>query len=226
MTILTIARDHPHYPTLFRGMPQEPVSFQALGNLDLLNSRCVAVIGTRSPSEGGYQRAFDVAAVLARVGYTIVSGLAAGIDTAAHQGALSVPGGRTIAVLATTINRADIYPKQNLPLAWAIAERGGLLISEYTTREYAPKRFFERDRLQSALSRVVIPVQCGVRSGTRHTVAAARSQQRTVIIPSIMVNEYQANTLQYEGIIDLAEQGIPTFDDDAELLAMVEQCFI
>ncbi|MGI6206068.1 MAG: DNA-processing protein DprA [Anaerovoracaceae bacterium] len=153
------------------------------GNLALLETPSAAVIGTRKPSAGSLDFDRRLAKELVRNGRTVISGLAAGCDTAAHMAALgSTDGrrgrGRTIAVLPCGFD--NIYPKSGAPLAERIAGSGaGLLISAYRPDESVERfRLIERDELTAALSDVVIAVQCGRKSGTMHTVKAAAAMKR------------------------------------------------
>jgi len=189
-----------HYPEMLRNYHKAPQAIYYKGDHALFNAPCIAIIGTREPTELGKNIAYRIAQFFAREGYTIVSGLARGIDTAAHRGTLSVAGGRTIAILGTSLR--NIYPRENTQLAHEIAERG-LLYTEYDTDTYEPKRFFERDHLQAAQSIAVIPVQAGADSGTLHTVRSAIKQKRKLLIPQPVQADYEQYPERYRGIMDL-----------------------
>ena len=138
----------------------------------------MAIVGTRKPTPYGIEVAFDFAEKLARRGVVIVSGLAYGIDTAAHRGALHA-GGTTIAVMAHGLD--TVYPRGNTRLAESIIDKGGALISEYEQGTEAMKhRFLERNRIVSGLADIVIVVEAGERSGTLRTVAEALEQGKEV----------------------------------------------
>jgi DNA processing protein len=180
-----------------------PEYLHCLGDISLLDSPCVAVIGTREPTERGYKIAHSIAAHLAELGCTIVAGLALGCDTAAHEGALSV-GGKTIAALGTPLEQR--YPVKNVGLKQRIVEQGGLLITEYDTEAGDGQwgtRLYQRDLIQAAIAHVVIPVQAGKKSGTLHTVGAAIKLKRPVVAP---VPGKDVETDKYDGIIRLLER--------------------
>lgn len=142
----------------------EPAVFYA-GNLDLLKRPAVSVIGAREVSPEGYARAQRIARELARAGVTVVSGLAKGVDTAAHTGAISV-GGPTAAVIGTPLDK--VYPAENTELQDEIA-REFLLISQFPrgTRTF-PSDFPKRNRLMAAVTDASIIVEASDTSGTLH----------------------------------------------------------
>ncbi|MCA9277246.1 MAG: DNA-protecting protein DprA [Phycisphaerales bacterium] len=135
-----------------------------------------AVIGTREPTEFGAKTGFRIASRLAEAGIPVVSGLAIGCDTVAHEGCLSV-GGKTAAVMAHGLD--TVHPAKNRGLAVRVVEEGGILLSEYPPGvEARPNRFIERDRLQSAMSRAVVVIETDIKGGTMHTVGYAKQQHR------------------------------------------------
>jgi len=143
---------------------------------------CVAIVGTRESSHYGHVMARKLAKTIAKSGYTIVSGLARGTDTEAHCGALEVPRGKTIAVLAWM---NPIYPPENVELAKDIVARGTLLSESYLKPSskfgrLTPGKFVERNRITSGISRCVIAVESGKEGGTVHQVRIALSQGRKV----------------------------------------------
>jgi len=145
-------------------------------------SDCVAIVGTRELSHYGHIMARKLAKTIAKSGYTIVSGLARGTDTEAHCGALEVPRGKTIAVLAWM---DPIYPPENVELAKDIVARGALLSERYLKPsskfgKLTPGKFVERNRITSGISRCVIAVESGKEGGTVHQVRIALSQGRKV----------------------------------------------
>lgn len=167
------------FPELLRKIPNPPLLLFYLGNWSALIDRpTVAVIGTREPSTYGLKWGRRIAEVLGEQGFTIVSGLAEGCDTAAHQGALDA-GTPTVAFLAHGFGR--IYPKVNEGLAEKIVEDGGCMVTEYLPNT-PPRRssFVERDRLQSGSSRGIVVVETDVEGGTMHTVGFAKSQRRLI----------------------------------------------
>lgn len=166
----------------------------------------IAIIGTRQPTELGRRVARVLARTYTQWGWIVVSGLALGIDTAAHEGALDVRGGKTIAILGTCLER--ISPAVNRPLARRIIEQGGLVLSPYGPEHPFERRdFMQRDALQAALAEVVIPVQAGIGSGTLHTVHAAQQMERPVWVPKPFRQDYEAYPDTYAGLVALVQEG-------------------
>lgn len=156
------------------------------GDLSVASRKSVAIIGTREPSSEGEMASRYFAKTLAKKGINIVSGLAIGCDTAAHKGAIEVQG-TTIAALGGGLD--NVYPPENLELANAIVETGGLLISEYPIGvETSPYFLVARDRLQATLSQAVLVIQTDVDGGTLHAVKAA-----SVVGKPIFAVEYKNN---------------------------------
>jgi len=155
------------------------------GTWELVETRCVAVVGSRKPSEEGIARASRLARELVARDLTVVSGLAAGIDTAAHREAIAA-GGRTIAVIGTPLGQ--VYPKENRELQEKIATRF-LLISQVPILRYADQKWFqnrlffpERNITMSALTDATIIVEAGDTSGTLTQARAALHQGRKLFI--------------------------------------------
>ncbi|HEY4498238.1 MAG TPA: DNA-processing protein DprA [Candidatus Paceibacterota bacterium] len=170
------------YPALLREIPNPPKTLYYRGKLLETDTPCLALVGTRKASPNGLKIAEGMAAELASAGIVIVSGLAMGIDTAAHRGTLR-GGGRTIAVLGNGLNK--IYPAQNEKLAEEIIKTGGAIISEYEPSEPSlPNHFIERNRIISGLSVGVIVVEAPIHSGALTTAGFAAEQGRNVwVIP-------------------------------------------
>ena len=170
------------YSALLKAIHDPPPVLYAQGDLALLNGQLsVAIIGTRNPIPKAAEAARRIAAAFAQRGACVVSGLAVGVDAAAHQGALD-GSGPTIAVLANPLD--TVHPPSNRPLAKSILEGGGLLISEMALSQPSFKgAFVRRDRIQSGLSAAVIPVQTKDDGGTMHTVHFAIAQSRSVLWP-------------------------------------------
>ena len=173
------------YPQKLRdaAYPVELLYYQ--GWWDLVNSRCVAVVGTRQPSDDGIRRAQQLVRDLVKDDFTIVSGLAAGIDRVAHETAIA-RGGRTIAVLGTPLSRS--YPAENRELQKQIA-RNFLVISQVPVCRYGRqtslvnRMFFpERNITMSALTEATIIVEAGETSGTLIQARAAIQQRRKLFI--------------------------------------------
>jgi DNA processing protein len=175
VTILTDT--DPQYPRLLKEIHNPPAVLFVRGELKPDDALAIAIVGTRHASGYGRQQAEQLAAGLARAGLTIVSGLARGIDAAAHRGALSA-GGRTLAVLGGGV--VNIYPPEHADLAVDI-RRAGALISENPPR-YAPKSgmFPQRNRLITGLSLGVIVVEAADRSGALISAQHAMEQGREV----------------------------------------------
>jgi len=178
--IKLISRPDEKYPKLLSRIADPPILLHVQGNIDALNGDCIAIIGTRKPTEFGINKARKLGAFFAEKGYVIVSGLAEGIDSAAHQGALDV-NGITIAVLAHGLDK--IYPSKNKKLAETIVSNNGALISEYSWGRHIVRNYFvARDRIQSGLSLGVIVIETGIDGGTMNTVRFCRDQNRALIV--------------------------------------------
>jgi DNA processing protein len=148
------------------------------GEKSLLTGPCIAVVGTRRPSSTGIRAAVQFARYLSRCGLTVVSGLARGIDSAAHRGALSECG-KTIAVLGHGLDR--IYPPENRNLADEILSEGGCVISEYPVGTPPLKQYFpQRNRLISGLSLGTLVIEAADKSGSLITARMAIDQNRDV----------------------------------------------
>ena len=164
------------FPSQLRSIPDPPVVLYVKGELSALAHPAIAVVGTRDPSSFGAAAAARLGASLGAKGFVVVSGLALGCDTAAHEGCLQSRG-VTVAVLAHGLDY--VYPAKNRKLANSIVDGGGALASEYAPgTKPRPSYFVERDRLQSALSLGVIIVETDVEGGTMHTAGFALKQKR------------------------------------------------
>jgi len=172
----------------FEGVVPLPRSLFVDGSVESLSLPAVAVVGSRRASAYGYGVAFELSRDLARRGWVIVSGLARGIDSAAHEGALA-GGGRTIAVLAHGLNH--LYPRENRALSRKIVDSGGALVTEYEAHEPALSyRFPQRNRLIAGLSRATVVVQAALKSGSLITAQLALDQNRDVwVVPGVEKDE-------------------------------------
>jgi DNA processing protein len=172
-----IAWDDPDYPRALLDLGYAPPALYFVGRRELLNRPALAIVGSRNASPQGLENARAFGRSLSDAGLTIVSGLALGIDAAAHTGALE-GAASTLAVVGTGLDR--VYPARNRELAHAIAVRGGLL-SEYSPgtppRE---KNFPRRNRLISGLSRGVLVVEAALSSGSLISARYAGEQGREV----------------------------------------------
>ena len=165
------------YPESLRTIKDPPIVLFALGDVSLLQTRCIAVVGTRRASPYGRWAAGEIARRVSLAGVTVVSGMAEGIDSAAHTGCLKA-GGKTIAVFGTGVDVC--FPRSNLRLYEEIREKG-LLLSEYTFGEggYA-YNFPERNRIISGLSESCIVAEGAIKSGSLITAGLAAEQGRNV----------------------------------------------
>jgi DNA processing protein len=192
------------YPVPLSKIDDPPLILFVKGSVaSLTNQPCIAVIGTRDTTMLGETVANRIAAFFSQKGFTIVSGLAKGIDTAAHLGAVDVHA-PTIAVFATPLNK--VYPAENKQLARRILEEGGAWISEIPLLKSTHRNaFVQRDRIQSGLSVAVIPVQTDVEGGTMHTVRFAEKQHRLLFCPTPIEGEQHLK--QYAGVAALLHSG-------------------
>ena len=174
-----IGIDDPAFPKELKQISDPPMILYAKGNLSCLNpQRSIAVIGTRSPTNYGRTSGTRIAQRFAERGLIVVSGLAEGCDTAAHEGCLK-GNGQTVAVLAHGLH--TVYPKKNYELADRIVASGGCLLSEYPLGVSPQKSsFVERDRLQSGLSSAVLIIETDVQGGTMHTARYCLEQGRAL----------------------------------------------
>lgn len=171
----------PDYPEKLKDLPEPPYWLFAQGNTSLLNKNCVGVVGTRNPTSLGLYLTQSVIAQFIESDYVTVSGLAYGIDQAAHDASLlfNIP---TIAVLGTGVN--SNYPKNSLELRTHIINKGGLILTEYLPNQKpSQENFVRRNRIQAALSDILIPVEWNLKSGTAHTVKNAAQLKRTILCP-------------------------------------------
>ncbi len=194
--IIEITPDSPEYPERLKQLKDRPQKLYCRGNLSLLASECFAVVGTRMITNYGKEAIQKIVPGLARH-FTIVSGLALGIDAAAHKSTLEC-GGKTIAVLGSGINDSVIHPQTNLPLAYNILNSDGLIISEYKPDLKAWEYMFpERNRIISGLSRGVLVVESDEKSGSLITAKHALEQNRDVFaIPGNIFSPKSSGTNQ------------------------------
>jgi DNA processing protein len=172
-------------PAALLAIPDCPPALWYRGSLDCFDAAAIAIVGSRHASSVSLETATTLAADLAARGLTIVSGLARGVDSAAHRGALKT--GRTAAVLGSGVDR--IYPPEHVDLANGIAARGAV-ISEYAPGTAPlPFHFPMRNRLISGLARAVVVIEAGERSGSLITASCALEQGRDVMaVPGTVLN--------------------------------------
>ncbi|HUG04176.1 MAG TPA: DNA-processing protein DprA [Steroidobacteraceae bacterium] len=170
--------DDPRYPPQLAAVPGYPEVLFVSGDPAVLVLPQIAIVGSRSATAAGRETAFEFASALAAAGLAITSGLALGIDAAAHRGALAA-GGRTIAVCGTGLDR--VYPAEHASLAAAIAARGALVSEFPPGTPPLAVNFPQRNRLMSALSRGVLVIEAAARSGSLITARLAGEQGRDVL---------------------------------------------
>ena len=188
------------YPERLREIYDPPAVLWVRGKVEGLSRAGIAVVGTRQPSPYGAGMAELLSRDLANRRLAIFSGMARGVDTAAHKGALDA-GGVTVAVWGTGID--VIYPKENKKLAERIVESGGAIVSEYPLGTFpAPQNFPVRNRILSGMSVGVLVIEAGEYSGTRITARCAMEQNRDVYaVPGNVTNKnaWGPNTLIKQG---------------------------
>lgn len=185
------------YPPLLREIPHPPAGIYIRGELpqeiterdEKHHAPTIAIVGTRRATVEGRATTKKFAQKLADAGCVIISGLALGIDAAAHEGCLESPNGKTVAILACGLD--NYYPKENEWLGKKILERGGAIISEYPLGEppYG-YRFLERNQIVCGLSKGVLVVECPKRSGSQATANYALQQNRDLfVIPGSITHQ-------------------------------------
>jgi DNA processing protein len=195
MKINKLTLSSPDFPEVLRQMHKPPTQIYHTGAdlNELLKLPRVSMIGTRQMSPYGEQAARRLARELAEQGIVIISGLAMGIDAAAHRAALEA-GGLCIAVLPSPLE--EIVPVSNRALANQILQQGGALISEYPAGDYPKKQYFiARNRLMSALGQAVVIIEAGEKSGALHTARFAIQQGRDVLaVPGSIYSQGSVGT--------------------------------
>ncbi|MGB9839438.1 DNA-processing protein DprA [Thermovenabulum sp.] len=207
-TIITI--DDKDYPQLLKEIYDPPLVIYVKGKKELLKKESIAIVGTRKPTEYGKKVAEELAAKLAKRNLNIISGLAKGIDSFAHKGALKVEGS-TVAVLGTGID--IIYPPENNKLFQEIAEKGAIITSFPVGTEPLPYNFPARNRIISGLSLGVVVVEAGERSGALITADFALEQGREVFaVPGMIYSPMS------KGPHKLIKQGAKLVENDEDVL--------
>ncbi|MBR0067459.1 MAG: DNA-processing protein DprA [Kiritimatiellae bacterium] len=167
------------YPPQLREIASPPLVLYVVGDVSVLSKPGVSLVGTRKATAYGREMAKSFAAGLARAGWAVFSGLALGIDAAAHEGALA-GGGVTAGVLGGALDM--FYPEANRALARRMVENGGCVVSEFPFgRRPDAQTFPQRNRIVSGLARGVVAVECPLRSGTLVTCLRANEQGRAVM---------------------------------------------
>lgn len=191
--ILTI--DDSEYPKLLKEIYDPPLLLYYLGDLEAAGEFSLAIVGSRKFTAYGQMATEKIVKDLALNGLSIISGLAFGIDTFAHQAALDASG-KTVAVLGCGLDRQSIYPSQNRYLADKIVDHGGLIISEYPLKTMPLKAHFpQRNRLISGLSLGTLVIEAAEKSGALITAMQALEQNREVFaIPGNIYSPVSAGT--------------------------------
>jgi len=178
MLFRVLSRAQPEYPARLREIYEPPALLYMRGDLTALQEPAVALVGSRRPSRYGLNIAERFGYELANCGLVVVSGLARGIDAAAHRGCLRA-GGKTVAVLGSGLGR--IYPSEHGNLAEAIMRRGAVVTEFPWNTAPSPEHFPRRNRLISGLSLAVVVVEAAERSGALITANQALEQGRDVM---------------------------------------------
>jgi len=208
--ILTLADRR--YPARLLDLADPPLVLYCIGDWRWLAQPQIAIVGSRNASLHGAGTARAFAAAVATDGWTVTSGLAEGIDQAAHQGALDARGGSTVAALGTGIEQ--VYPTGALPLAQRIATRGALISEQPIGMPPLPASFPRRNRLIAALARAVLVVEAAPRSGSLITARQAADLGREVMAVPGSIHSPLAR-----GCNDLIRQGAKLVDSAADILA-------
>ena len=208
-----LRRGSAEYPKAIARICDPPLLLYCHGNILPQDELAVAIVGSRRCTVYGKQQAEKFANALARAGVTVISGLARGVDAAAHQGALAA-GGRTIAVMGTGL--AEVYPPEHQELAQQIAASGAVL-SEFKLHQTPHAGHFpQRNRIISGLSVAVVVIEAGRSSGALHTARHAMEQGREVLaVPG------RIDSLASEGCHDLIRDGVTLIRHVDDILAAI-----
>lgn len=171
--------DDPHFPSQLHAISSGPPALFIRGIQSTLSRPLIAIVGTRQPPEWAAACARTLAAGLAQRGFGVISGLAYGIDAAAHRGALEASAGMTVAVLGSSHDR--LYPTRHGSLATEIARRGAVISAYPPGTEATAPQLVARNRIITALSGALIVVAARPESGSRHAVRFAQEQSRLVL---------------------------------------------
>lgn len=218
------------FPALLREIPQPPFCLFYRGDLSVTKKDCIGIVGTRHPDGAGLEAAFSFAKDCVQNNAAVVSGLAIGIDAAAHKGAVSVSAANTVAVCGCSVD--TIYPPANKKLAAAILSGGGCILSEYPP-ETPPMawQFPERNRIISGLSKGVMVIEAPGKSGALITADFALEQGRDVCFHPVALefSKRLEKTIKTEadmfkisaGVQRYISEGAPVYDKASEMLAAV-----
>jgi DNA processing protein len=208
-----LSRGSNGYPKAIETISDPPLLLYCQGEIVRQDELAVAIVGSRRCTVYGRQQAEKFATMLARAGVTVISGLARGIDAAAHQGALA-GGGRTIAVMGTGL--AEIYPPEHRELAAQVSQHGALLTEFKLHQTPHAGHFPQRNRIISGLSVAVVVIEAGRSSGALHTARHAMEQGREVLaVPG------RIDSLASEGCHDLIRDGVTLVRHVDDILAAI-----
>lgn len=223
MKIEKIIINSKEYPEKLKTIYDSPLQLYVLGNKELLNQKGIAIVGSRKATQYGKKIAHEFSRELAKRGINIISGLAIGVDSYAHLGAIqaytelnsSKKIGKTIAVMGSGFN--NIYPKENMELARKIIKSGGCIITEYSAETKPEKMNFpKRNRIISGLSNGVLVVEAGKTSGALITAEFALEQGKEVfVIPGDITKE------QSKGCNELIKDGAFLITNVQEIFNMI-----
>ena len=203
----------PDYPAVFRELREPPLVFWYEGDLTLLETPCISIVGSRRITPHTRRYLLSILPGVVAAGLTTVSGLAYGVDEAVHRLTLEA-GGRTIAVLGNGLDEASHNPRASYRLSRSILENGGLVLSEFpATTKGARYTFPRRNRLVAALSPVTLVAQAARQSGSLITAHWAQELHRSVLTPTVDYFEESVS-----GNRDLITQGAGVVTSVADIL--------
>jgi DNA processing protein len=200
----------PAYPDALLNSADPPLLLYVQGQVELLATRALAIVGSRHPTAQGEDNAREFAGALARAGFTIVSGMALGIDGAAHEGALDA-GGATVAVVGTGLDR--VYPASHRALAHRIAEQGAIVSEFPLGTPPLAQNFPQRNRIIAGLAAGTLVVEAALRSGSLITARLATEAGREVFAIPGSIHSPQAR-----GCHALIRQGAKLVETAADVL--------
>ncbi len=212
-----VAIGEPDYPPVLRNSDQSPPLISVMGSTDVLCQKCIAIVGSRNASIAGMKLTQRYSSELGEQGYIIVSGLARGIDTAAHRASLK---SGTIAVSAGGVDH--IFPDENIDLAKAIVDNGGALISEMPIGwQPRAKDFPRRNRIVTGLSQGVVVIEAAKRSGSLISARLANEMGRIVLaVPGSPLDPRSEGT---NGLIQQGATLVTSTDDILDALSPLDQ---
>ncbi|KFZ36173.1 DNA processing protein DprA [Shewanella mangrovi] len=205
-----ITQNSPFYPPLLKQIDDAPTVLFCKGDIDILVAPSVAIVGSRDASRNGLQQAYDFAAQMAGLGIVVISGMAAGIDGAAHQGSLAA-GGRTLGVLGTGVEQ--VYPKRHRNLFRDVIDSGCLVSEFWPDVKPFSGNFPKRNRIISGLALGTLVIEARRKSGSLITARLASEQGREVFaLPgSLLAGDHQ-------GCHDLIKNGAKLVENIADIV--------